>query len=65
MLDGWYCRSIANANNIEDDDEPDESVKSKTQYRNLKRKLKYLIYVMCTAFLVTRYSTRYIVFLGE
>lgn len=51
MLEGWYCRSIANANNIEDDDEPDESVKSKTQYRNLKRKLKYLIYVMFVAFL--------------
>lgn len=47
MLEGWYCRSMANANNIEEEDEADDSIKYKTQYKNLKRKLKYLIYVMC------------------
>lgn len=50
MLEGWYCRSIANnnADAEEDDDEdsPEEEVPNyKDQYRNLKRKLKFLIYV--------------------
>ncbi|XP_033337302.2 uncharacterized protein LOC117226754 [Megalopta genalis] len=48
MLEGWYCRSIANNNaDAEDDDEdsPEEEVPNyKDQYRNLKRKLKFLIY---------------------
>lgn len=48
MLDGWYCRSIANNNaDMEDDedDSPDEEMPNyKDQYRNLKRKLKFLIY---------------------
>jgi len=48
MLEGWYCRSIANNNaDVEDDDEdsPEEEVPNyKDQYRNLKRKLKFLIY---------------------
>lgn len=47
MLDGWYCRSIANANTPDEDDEPeDDSLKAKAQYKNLKKKLKYLIYVI-------------------
>jgi len=48
MLEGWYCRSIANNNAEEEDDEesPEEEVPNyKDQYRNLKRKLKFLIYV--------------------
>lgn len=49
MLEGWYCRSIANNNadaEDEDEDSPEEEVPNyKDQYRNLKRKLKYLIYV--------------------
>lgn len=48
MLEGWYCRTIANNNaDAEDDDEdsPEEEVPNyKDQYRNLKRKLKFLIY---------------------
>ncbi|KAK0075920.1 hypothetical protein PV325_006172 [Microctonus aethiopoides] len=48
MLDGWYCRSIANNNaEVEDDEEdsPEEEAPNyKDQYRNLKRKLKFLIY---------------------
>ena len=49
MLEGWYCRSISNNNaDVEDEDEdsPEEEVPNyKDQYRNLKRKLKFLIYV--------------------
>lgn len=49
MLEGWYCRSIAN-NSAEVEDEEEESAEEevpnyKNQYRNLKRKLKFLIYV--------------------
>ncbi|XP_012272445.1 INO80 complex subunit E [Orussus abietinus] len=48
MLEGWYCRSIANNNaDAEEDDEesPEEEAPNyKEQYRNLKRKLKFLIY---------------------
>ncbi|KAH0560963.1 INO80 complex subunit E [Cotesia glomerata] len=48
MLEGWYCRSIANNNAEAEDDEedsPEEEVPNyKDQYRNLKRKLKFLIY---------------------
>lgn len=50
MLEGWYCRSIANNNadaeGEDDEDSPEEEVPNyKNQYRNLKRKLKFLIYV--------------------
>lgn len=50
MLEGWYCRSIANNNadaeEEDDEDSPEEEVPNyKDQYRNLKRKLKFLIYV--------------------
>ncbi|XP_051172605.1 INO80 complex subunit E [Leptopilina boulardi] len=48
MLEGWYCRSIANNNadaEDEDEDSPEEEAPNyKDQYRNLKRKLKFLIY---------------------
>lgn len=48
MLEGWYCRSIANNNADAEDDEDDspeeETPNYKDQYRNLKRKLKFLIY---------------------
>ncbi|XP_044730848.1 uncharacterized protein LOC123293919 isoform X2 [Chrysoperla carnea] len=49
MLDGWYCRSMASANideeSAEDEESQDEEVINyKEQYRQLKRKLKYLIY---------------------
>jgi len=44
MLDGWYCRSMV-TNTEEDDESQEETINYKTQYRNLKRKLKFLIYV--------------------
>lgn len=49
MLEGWYCRSIAN-NSAELEEDEDESPEEETpnykdQYKNLKRKLKFLIYV--------------------
>lgn len=43
MLDGWYCRSMV-TNTEEDDESQEETINYKTQYRNLKRKLKFLIY---------------------
>lgn len=56
MLEEWYCRSIANNNadaEDDDDDSPEEEVPNyKDQYRNLKRKLKFLIYV-CTMYIVS------------
>lgn len=51
MLDGWYCRSMANANSPDDESVDDEEsvdedvVNYREQYQSLKRKLKYLIYV--------------------
>jgi uncharacterized membrane protein YkvA (DUF1232 family) len=44
MLDGWYCRSMV-ANTEEDEESQEETINYKTQYRSLKRKLKFLIYV--------------------
>lgn len=45
MLDDWYNRSVSNVGTTEDEDEVDDTLKYKTRYKNLKRKLKYLIYV--------------------
>lgn len=50
MLEGWYCRSIANNNADADEEDGEDSPEEETlnykdQYRNLKRKLKFLIYV--------------------
>lgn len=52
MLDGWYCRSIGNNAGAEEEEEEEEEEESqeevinyKAHYRNLKRKLKFLIYV--------------------
>jgi hypothetical protein len=47
MLDGWYCRSMV-ANTEEDEESQEETINYKTQYRSLKRKLKFLIYVSHT-----------------
>jgi hypothetical protein len=47
MFDGWYCRSMV-TNTEEDDESQEETINYKTQYRNLKRKLKFLIYVSHT-----------------
>jgi hypothetical protein len=47
MLDGWYCRSMV-TNTEEDDESHEETINYKSQYRNLKRKLKLLIYVSNT-----------------
>jgi uncharacterized membrane protein YkvA (DUF1232 family) len=44
MLDGWYCRSMV-TNTEEDEESQEETINYKTQYRSLKRKLKFLIYV--------------------
>jgi hypothetical protein len=44
MLDGWYCRSML-TNTEEDEESQEETINYKTQYRCLKRKLKFLIYV--------------------
>lgn len=56
MLEEWYCRSIANNNadaEDDDDDSPEEDVPNyKDQYRNLKRKLKFLIYVCVPNFII-------------
>ncbi|KAJ4440086.1 hypothetical protein ANN_08219 [Periplaneta americana] len=43
MLDGWYCRSMV-TNTEEDEESQEETINYKSQYRNLKRKLKFLIY---------------------
>lgn len=65
MLDGWFCRTMANSSTTaeqeqqtsssEEDDESNQSlsrlnqksVNHKAQYQNLKKKLKYLLYVSC------------------
>lgn len=65
MLDGWFCRTMASAEQqeqqtSEDEDKSSEdesnqslsrlnqkSVDHKAQYQNLKKKLKYLLYVSC------------------
>lgn len=45
MLDGWYCRSIADAAAAaEEEDRTQEESKLKKEYRILKRKFQYLIY---------------------
>lgn len=60
MLEGWYCRSIANNNadaEDDDDDSPEEEAPNyKAQYRSLKRKLKFLIYVSKSVFVLFFYS---------
>lgn len=46
MLEGWYCRSIANeAAAAEEEERLQEESKLKTQYKFLKGKLKHLLYV--------------------
>lgn len=46
MLDEWYSRSVSTvATTEDDDDEQEDNLKYKSRYKNLKRKLKYLIYV--------------------
>ncbi|GLG98469.1 INO80 complex subunit E [Gryllus bimaculatus] len=49
MLDSWYNRSVHQGEDEDEEEEEEiesqeEVVNYKTQYRNLKRKLKYLIY---------------------
>lgn len=45
MLDGWYCRSIANeAAAAEEEERAQEESKLKKQYKFLKGKLKHLLY---------------------
>ncbi|KRT80312.1 hypothetical protein AMK59_8212, partial [Oryctes borbonicus] len=45
MLEGWYCRSIANeAAAAEEEERLQEESKLKTQYKFLKGKLKHLLY---------------------
>ncbi|XP_022917965.1 INO80 complex subunit E isoform X2 [Onthophagus taurus] len=45
MLDGWYCRSIANeAAAAEEEERAQEESKHKAQYKFLKGKLKHLLY---------------------
>ncbi|KAK4872475.1 hypothetical protein RN001_014504 [Aquatica leii] len=45
MLDGWYCRSMANeAAAAEEEEQANEESKCKKQYKFLKRKFKHLIY---------------------
>lgn len=46
MLDGWYCRSIANEQAAAEEQERIlEENKLKKQYKFLKTKLKHLLYV--------------------
>ncbi|KAB0795074.1 hypothetical protein PPYR_11913 [Photinus pyralis] len=45
MLDGWYCRSMANeAAAAEEEEQANEESKCKKQYKFLKRKFRHLIY---------------------
>ncbi|XP_018326058.1 uncharacterized protein LOC108737604 isoform X2 [Agrilus planipennis] len=45
MLDGWYCRSIANeAAAAEEEQQAQEESKCKKEYKFLKKKLKTLLY---------------------
>ncbi|KAI4470619.1 hypothetical protein MML48_1g02520 [Holotrichia oblita] len=45
MLEGWYCRSIANeAAAAEEEERLQEESKLRTQYKFLKGKLKHLLY---------------------
>jgi len=45
MLDGWYCRSMANAAAAaEEEEQANEESKCKKQYKFLKRKFKHLLY---------------------
>lgn len=47
MLDGWYCRSMANAAAIaEEEERSQEESKFKKEYKFLKRKFHNLIYVI-------------------
>lgn len=51
MLDGWYCRSIANeAAQAEEEEQALEESKFKKEYKYLKRKFQNLIYVLETSF---------------
>lgn len=46
MLDGWYCRSIANeAAQAEEEERAQEESRLKKQYKFLKGKFKHLLYV--------------------
>lgn len=48
-MDDWFGPVVHNAEEDDEEDEDDmqeQSVNYKTQYRNLKRKLKFLIYVI-------------------
>lgn len=78
MLDGWYCRSIANmqaseasvSNNApveppqahdshkeyssDSSSEPEPEPNYRSQYISLKKKLKYLIYVITCSFCTSR-----------
>lgn len=78
MLEGWYCRTLANeqaaaSQNHQDDDDNDQGdsgsedsqeggqnynsqVDYKAQYRYLKQKLKFLLYVSIISMSVTHES---------
>lgn len=46
MLEGWYCRSIANeAAAAEEEERMVEESKFKKEYKYLKRKFQNLVYV--------------------
>jgi hypothetical protein len=49
MLGGWYCRSLVQNKDGEESQE-ERANNYKPQYRALKRKLKFLIYVSGTGF---------------
>lgn len=46
MLDGWYCRSIANeAAQAEEEEQALEESKFKKEYKTLKSRFQCLVYV--------------------
>lgn len=46
MLEGWYCRSLANeAMAAEEEERAQEESKFKKEYKYLKRKFQNLVYV--------------------
>lgn len=47
MLDGWYCRSIANeaAQAEEEEEQAIEESKFKKEYKALKSRFQHLVYV--------------------
>lgn len=54
MLEGWYCRSIANeAAQAEEEERVQEESRLKKQYKFLKGKFKHLLYVRLVQYCIS------------